>query len=386
MRSLALSPYACPHCGQLLQLEAESCGSCGSSICFDPVANAFRYLDAASGEWRDDKDKPVTARPCENVRYGVCNWLVDDRADNWTLCHACRHNRFIPDLSVAGVLDRWRKIEQAKRRMMLGLIRLGLPPQTVKESPQALIFDFLYDASAEQGYAPQLMTGHQSGVVTLNLIEADDVARERLRREMGEPYRTLVGHFRHEVGHYYWHRLVEFSPDLGPFRARFGDERADYQAALANHYAQPPAGGWEDRFVSAYATMHPWEDFAETFAHYLHIVDTLATIGSFGMKLDTPPATAELARPAVDFDPYRADTATLVERWIPLAFALNAVNRSMGQPDLYPFRMSPEIVLKLDFVNRLMAFGAGRYLPGEGEAADIKAMIATLGHGVDLVA
>jgi hypothetical protein len=326
----------------------------------------------------------VAAEPCGNHRVGVCNWLTLEE-EGFSLCRACRHNRMIPDLTVPGVLERWRRIEEAKRRMIHGMIRLGLPPLLIGEEGFGLAFDFLYDPSVERGQAPQLMTGHQAGVITLNIVEADDVQRERMRREMGEPYRTLVGHFRHEIGHYYWHRCVEFTADLLPFRARFGDERADYQAALQAHYANPPpAGSWEERYVSAYATMHPWEDFAETFAHYLHITGTLATMGSFGLTLDPPPGS-EPVPPRVDFDPYGAETGTLVDRWIPLAFALNAINRSMGQPDLYPFRMSPEIVLKLDFVNRLIAFNAGRYLPGEREGADLKAMIATLGHSVDLV-
>lgn len=378
---MPVSPFACPNCGQLLHFEARGCPSCGKSVAFEPIAGRFRFLDDRIGRWCCEADAGVEASPCGNARYGVCNWLVP--AGEGALCRACRHNRTIPDLSVPGVLDRWRRIEDAKRRVIHGLIRLGVGPLTMAEG-YGLVFDFLYDPSAEQGQAPQLMTGHQAGVVTLNLIEADDVHRERLRRELGEPYRTLVGHFRHEIGHYYWHRFVETTPDLEPFRAAFGDERADYQAALSAHYANPPATGWEDTHVSAYATMHPWEDFAETFAHYLHIVDTLAVIGTFGLSLGRTDGIVGDAEAGVDFDPHTADTAMLVERWIPLAFAMNSINRSMGQPDLYPFHMAPGIVRKLDFVNRLLAFNAGRWAPGEAENADLKAMIAALGHGVDL--
>jgi len=374
-----LPPLTCSHCRHLLHFEAQACHACGHSVGFDPAAGGFHHFEAESGEWLDARGSRQDLRQCDNARYGVCNWLVA-ASDTPVQCTACRHNRMIPDLSVTGVLSRWKRIEEAKRRVVHGLIRLGL---SIDEGPH-IWFDLLYDPSAEMGFAPQLLTGHASGVVTINLIEADDAARERIRREMGEPYRTLVGHFRHEIGHYFWHRLVEFSPDLLPFRNLFGDERADYAAALQAHYAHPAAAGWEENFVSSYATVHPWEDFAETFAHYLHIVDTLATIGQFGTRLDPPPGATVATAATVDFDPYDSDTATLVARWIPFAFALNAINRSMGQPDLYPFRLTPTIVLKLDFVGRLLAFAAGRWAPSEREGADLKAMIATLGLGVDL--
>jgi hypothetical protein len=378
----AISAYACPNCGHLLRVETSDCGSCGHAVAFDPVAHSFVHLDEG-GRWSPANGEVRTVGSCANSRYGVCNWIAADEPGA-TLCLACRHNRLIPDLTVPGVLARWRRIEEAKRRTIHALVRLGVPPFTRQEHPQGLQFDLLYDPSAELGDGPGLLTGHQGGVVTINLIEADDVARERLRHDLGEPYRTLVGHFRHELGHYYWHRLVEFSPDLGPFRALFGDERADYAASLQHHYVTPPPPDWEDLFVSRYATMHPWEDFAETFAHYLHIVDTLATIGSFGTTLNSRPGSTGPQPVRVDFDPFAADTATIVSHWLPLAFALNAINRSMGQPDLYPFRITPQIVLKLDFVNRLIAFAAGRWTPGEQEAAGLKAMAATLGHGFDI--
>ncbi|MGF7149025.1 hypothetical protein FHS96_002667 [Sphingomonas zeicaulis] len=381
-----MPPLACANCRQLLQAEARACPSCGHGAGFDPLANAFLHLDADSGQWRTATGEAKPLKPCDNTRYGVCNWLVEaDSALN--LCRSCRHNRTIPDLSVPGVLQRWAQAENAKHRVIASLIRLGLPLETRNEHPQGLAFDLLYDPSAEQGYAPQLLTGHAGGIVTLNLIETDDAARERIRRDMGEPYRTLIGHFRHEVAHHFWHRLVEFSPDLEPFRQRFGDERADYAAALAAHYQNrqhPPLADWEEAYVSAYATVHPWEDFAETFAHYLHIVDTLATIGQFGTRIDAPPGAAMPEPPVVNFDPYTADTPTLARCWIPFAFALNAINRSMGQPDLYPFRLTPAIMLKLDFVNRLIAFTAGRWAPSENEGADLKAVMAVLGLGVDL--
>lgn len=374
---------SCPNCEQLLGFDARSCPGCGRAVAFEPGAGQFHVLDE-DGRWRGrDGDSGAALRPCDNGRLGVCNWLLAGPPER-TLCDGCKFNRVIPDLAIAGALERWTRIETAKKRTIHTLIRLGTPPAVLGSGSFGLTFDFLYDPAAEQGSTPGLLTGHQAGLVTINLIEADDVARERFRREFGEPYRTLVGHFRHEIGHYYWHRLIEFTPDLGPFRALFGDERADYQAALQAHYAGVRREGWETDYVSAYATMHPWEDFAETFAHYLHIVDTLATIGSFDMTIGVSGAGAGEAVARVGFDPFSADTATLIDAWIPLAYAVNAVNRSMGQPDLYPFRITPQIVLKLDFVNRLLAFAAGRWSPGDKEGAGLKAMIATFGHGVEL--
>jgi len=373
---------ACPVCGQLLALDAEVCPGCYSRVGYAPAPGSF-HAALPNGHWRDAAGAESDLAECANRGLGVCNWLFET-APGRTLCDACRHNRTIPDLAVPGVHARWRKVEVAKKRCIDPLIRLGIPPALAGPAGFGLAFDILYDPAAEQGGAPQLHTAHQAGVVTINLIEADDAARERARLSFGESYRTLAGHFRHEVGHYYWYRLVERSPDLEPFRARFGDERADYADAMGSYHARGDVGGWEDDFVSRYATMHPWEDFAETFAHYLHIVDTLATLGGFGISMTPQAGVAAGQRKAVDFDPYAADTATLVDAWIPLAFALNAVNRSMGQPDLYPFRMTPQIVAKIDFVNRLLAFGAGRWAPGENEQAGLKAMLATLGHGVEL--
>ena len=375
--------FSCPHCEQLLGFDARGCPGCGSGVAFEPRAGRFHVLDD-DGRWcGPGGDDGAGLRPCENSRLGVCNWLLSGPPAR-TLCEACKFNRVIPDLGVPGALERWTRIEAAKKRTIHTLIRLGTPPAVLGSGSFGLTFDFLYDPAAEQGYAPNLLTGHKAGIVTINLIEADDVARERFRREFGEPYRTLVGHFRHEIGHYYWHRSVEFTPDLAPFRSLFGDERADYQAAVQAHYSGVRREGWETDYVSAYATMHPWEDFAETFAHYLHIVDTLATIGSFDMTIGVPSASGGDGRSGVGFDPFGADTATLIDAWIPLAYAINAVNRSMGQPDLYPFRITPRIVLKLDFVNRLLAFAAGRWAPGEREGAGLKAMMATFGHGVEL--
>jgi len=180
------------------------------------------------------------------------------------------------------------------------------------------------------------------------------VTREEVRTAMGEPYRTLLGHFRHEVGHYFWDRLVENdAPILEGFRALFGDERQDYGEALTRYYAEGPPANWQNDFVSLYAASHPWEDFAETWAHYLHIVDTLETAAVFGLKVKPRRAKGALAA-AIDFDPYRADMEKLIDAWLPVEFATNNLNRSMGLTDLYPFLLSPRVIDKLSFVHVLM--------------------------------
>ena len=199
------------------------------------------------------------------------------------------------------------------------------------------------------------MTGHDHGVITVNLSEADGGCREQLREQMGEPYRTLLGHFRHEVGHYYWDVLIDRERKLDEFRACFGDERPDYNAALKAYYAHGPAQNWQDRFVSAYASSHPWEDFAETWAHYLHIVDTLEMAGAFGLRIDpaveqSAEAVAELHEASADAD----DIGALIEAWVPVTIAVNSLNRCMGQPDLYPFVLTDAVVAKLGFIHDLI--------------------------------
>lgn len=189
----------------------------------------------------------------------------------------------------------------------------------------------------------------------ISLAEADDTVRETLRISMGEPYRTLLGHFRHETGHYYWDKLVRDGGNLETCRAMFGDDREDYDAALQRHYAEGVPSQWWNSFVSAYATTHHWEDFAETFAHYLHIVDTLETANAFGIRIKPKITDGTTLVAKVDFDAYRTQgIATLIDAWLPLTFAVNSINRSMGQPDLYPFVLSPAVVGKLGYIDDLV--------------------------------
>jgi hypothetical protein len=198
------------------------------------------------------------------------------------------------------------------------------------------------------------MTGHDNGLITIALEEADDAERERRRTQMGEPYRTLLGHFRHEVGHYFWDVLVRDSGHLDACRAIFGDDTLDYNTALQTHYQNGPPADWQDNFVSAYATTHPWEDWAETWAHYLYIIDTLEMASAFGIRVQPRVTRDETLSTNIDLDPYQAvDMQEIIEAWLPLTFAMNSLARATGNPDLYPFVLSPAVVRKLAFVHEV---------------------------------
>ena len=267
------------------------------------------------------------------------------------LCIACRLNRTIPNLEDPDNARYWGRIEVAKRRLVSELLALGLPVKSKvdEDAAHGLMFDFL--RSPSQG--PRVLTGHASGLITLNVEEADDAKREKMRLDMRESYRTLLGHFRHEVGHYYWDRLVADGSWLQPFRVLFGDERADYAAALKANYANGPPADWPDRYISSYASTHPWEDWAETWAHYLHVVDTLGTAQGFGLDAgDIDGIIQPFERSAL----YAPDDAgaehflALINAWVEMTMVLNELARSMGQPDFYPFVMSKPVVAKLQFV------------------------------------
>ena len=342
--------FECGQCRQLIFFENTICESCGSALGFVVEEMRLAALKQVGQDWRPVKGRAGQWRFCDNREHGTCNWMVPADDPN-PLCRACRLNRTIPDLSDPENLDLWRRTEAAKHRLIYTLLRLGLPLKSKAEDPETgFAFDFLAP-DPQEGAA---MTGHAAGLITINLEEADPAQRERMRQDLSEPYRTMVGHFRHEIGHYYWDLLVRDGGQLKACRALFGDDREDYQAALQQHYANEPVQ--TDAHISHYAAAHPWEDFAETWAHYLHIVDTLETAQSFGLRLRPKVGrTGKLDLPN-RFDPYRAATlAPLIEAWLPLTYAVNSLNDSMGQPDLYPFVLSPQVIEKLQFVHGLIA-------------------------------
>jgi len=345
--------FSCQACGQVLYFENIRCEQCGHALGYLPdIAQISALEGLPNGTWKALADPHLAYKSCTNGQFGVCNWLV--AADDETgFCAACRHNHVIPDLSVAGNDRLWSRIEIAKHRLFYSLLRLGLPlDNRTDDAEHGLAFDFLADRPLS--HVRGVMTGHNNGLITLALKEADDAVREKVRSEMGEPYRTLLGHFRHEIGHYFWDRLIAGDEEkLTAFRACFGDERADYGEALKRHYEKGAPPGWQDGFVSLYATTHPWEDFAETWAHYMHIVDTLETAAAFGVKIKPQAAHGEL-QAAINFDAYRAaNIEQLIDAWLPIAFAVNSLNRSMGLSDLYPFVLAPAAIAKLGFVHAL---------------------------------
>ena len=342
--------FKCQHCGQILYFENVQCERCSRQLGYLAEVTTISALEPEGDAWKALARPAGLVRFCDNATHDACNWLVDAGSPD-TLCAACRHNRTIPDLSIADNLSRWQRIEQAKHRLFYSLLRLNLPLATRQDDPEhGLAFDFLADSPDPTG--PKVLTGHDNGLITIALQEADDAERERRRTQMNEPYRSLLGHFRHEVGHYFWDVLVRDGGRLEECRAVFGDDSQDYGAALEAHYQHGAPADWQQNYVSQYATTHPWEDWAETWAHYLHIVDTLEMAGAFGIRVKPRITREETLAADIDLDPYRAQTIEeIVDAWLPLTFAMNSLNRAMGNPDLYPFVLSPAVIAKLGFVH-----------------------------------
>ncbi len=344
--------FHCDHCDQLVFFENTKCLHCGHLLAFLPDLMEIGSLEP------DGADQWVSPLPAASGRrYRLCANYQDAQVCNWTvaaddpqpLCLSCRLTRVIPDLSVAGHKEAWYRLELAKRRLMYTLFSLGLPVVPKSEDERGIAFEFKADGAEDE--AP-VLTGHADGVITINVAEADDAERERRRRELGEPYRTLLGHVRHEIGHYYWDRLIAGGESVDGFRALFGDERQDYAEALRHHYANGPAADWQERHVTAYASVHPWEDWAETWAHYHHMTDSLETAAACGLSL----RPRQPGEPSLAKVPASAGTASgpfdrLIDSWYPLTYVLNNLNRAVGVPDGYPFVLPGPAVDKLRFVH-----------------------------------
>ena len=348
--------FFCQHCSNAVHFDNDVCLNCGRRQGYLQTEFQMVTLERDDSRWVAPARNNQSYIFCTNAEHGVCNWLLPEESHD-AFCEACRHNLTIPDLTVSANVLRWRKIELAKRYVFRSLMRWHLPmPDRMEDPDEGLAFEFLSDTTKADGKIEMVKTGHDSGLITINVAEADDVERERRRIAMGESYRTLVGHFRHELAHYYWDRLAR--DDVGLLercRAVFGDERQDYMEALKHHYESGPPANWQNAFITSYATSHPWEDFAETWAHYIHMVDALETARSYGINVRSSGRSATFLDPNTDFEPYFAANAeVLVDAWIPLTVAVNGLNRSMGQPDLYPFVLSQPVIEKLQFVHELI--------------------------------
>ena len=345
--------FACTNCGNTIYFENIACLKCGYAVGFHapslkmvtlkpststpevPAGGLFKICEASDGQ---------IVRYCSNAAHGACNWLTAANDDN-TRCDACDLNRTIPNLSEPGSLKAWTDLERAKKRLVYSLLRFGLPLDAGTTPPGRLTFDFARNTN----------TGHLDGVITVDIMETDSVERERQRQFFDEPYRTLLGHLRHESGHFYWTMLVGNGQRLDDFRRLFGDENQSYSAAIERHHASGAPVNWQTSYVSAYATSHPWEDWAETWAHYLHMASALDTAEAAGMEPRAAGLIFGALWPFKRYDIYRDQSfAALMDRWIPLSIAMNGMSRSMGHNDFYPVVIPAPAYDKLAFVHRVI--------------------------------
>jgi hypothetical protein len=336
--------FPCTACGWILHFENTHCENCGVQVGFD--SDRMELVALSEGD----------AGLCRNARAGVCNWRIS-RSSGGEFCRACELNHTIPNLGDSESRRAWREVEFAKHRLVYTLLRLQLPLVSKTVDPEGgLAFDVI-DKGQVVPEDADTTTGHSAGTITLDLKEADPSYREKTRVSMQERYRTLLGHLRHETGHYYWNRLVLGHPHWHPrFHEVFGDETLDYSQALEDHYQQRPRSDWSGSFISAYASAHPWEDWAETWSHYLHLTDTMETAFALGVSL-SPGIASPHHRVSMkaDVDPYAPmDFQIFLNQAVALMFAVNSLNRSMGQPDLYPFILNEPVRRKLTFIHDLL--------------------------------
>lgn len=333
--------FTCPNCGQRLTFENSTCLNCGSALGFSLDQMALLVISEDDATEHAGFVHASEYQLCANLLLAECNWLVPINNPR-LLCTSCALTIERPnDADTVGMAE-FARAEAAKRRLIAELHELKLPIVGRDSDPDyGLAFRLLSSAHEK------VLTGHENGVITIDLAEGDDAHREQLRVEMDEPYRTLLGHFRHEIGHYYYYRLIApFADYVQRFNELFGDHEADYQEALDRHYSEGAPEGWQEDFVSSYATMHPAEDWAETFAHYLHIRDTLDTSAWCGLA----PASATFDRPALGPSAFQ----TIIDMWLPLSWSLNMVNRSMGHDDLYPFVLPVTVLEKMKFIHTVV--------------------------------
>lgn len=334
-----------PSCAVILFLDSLTCGNCGTEVAYHPPSGE---LAAVTGP--DLSIGNQLWHPCSNRAWG-CNWLVAEDLGSGQ-CFSCRLTRRRPDADDTIALEKLAGAATVKRRLLVQLQELQLPVDPYFEREGGLGFDLLSSFTDGQ----QVTIGHSNGIVTIDIVETLDDYRERLRVALGEPYRTMLGHFRHEVGHYYQWVLVEQTSWIDECRELFGDERTSYPDAIARHYQQGAPDGWERSYISEYATMHPWEDFAECFAHYLHITDTLDTAAVAGLELvpGRNLATPLELRVAPRAHYAASDFDALLSDWLWLSLFFNRINRAMGKSDLYPFAITEPVAEKLRFIHRVL--------------------------------
>lgn len=347
--------FQCSNCKNTVVFENHTCINCGHYLGYSSYYNQIVALEPKLTQWHLPALGNISYAYCKNHVHNVCNWLVE-ASNPSKFCLACSLNRTIPHLLDTENLDKWKRIELAKHRLVYQLLRFKLLViSKIDDKQRGLCFDFLAKEDLQEG-SRNVKTGHAQGVITLLISEADPVVREQTKKDMSERYRTLLGHFRHEVGHYFWDRLVCDNPSvLQEFRVLFGDETQSYSNALSNYYANGPQANWQNRFISKYASSHPWEDWAETWSHYLHLTDILETAYNFGIQTDPKIPTFENLKMEASFDPYtETNFKSFMDTGIPLLYTLNSMNRSMGVNDLYPFIISGPVKGKFEFIHNLL--------------------------------
>lgn len=350
--------YNCDHCGQQVYFENTMCVGCGTPLGYLPVLDNMSSIVHVDGTlWKAITVQANSAlyKKCQNYHAAdVCNWMIPQNNDN-EFCLSCSLNETIPDLGIHENKEYWHRLEIAKRRLVYSLLRLNLPVRNKKEDPEnGLAFAFLADKPGSfDDEEKRVMTGHDQGKITINIAEANDAIKEKIRLDMNERYRTLLGHFRHEIGHYFWSLIIEKNAALlTTYRALFGDEQQDYGKALKNYYQNGAPQDWQQHFISAYASSHPWEDWAESFAHFLHMFDTLETASAWGwtvnIKRGRELKLVHLGKNIQTFD-------EMHNQWVYLSTSLNSLNRSMGMKDVYPFVWSNAVVAKLHFIQEVVS-------------------------------
>jgi hypothetical protein len=370
---------------QILFFESKFCIACERDVGLDDKFDQVEpyNLDEGSGKYFKLTAPSTPYQKCDNnVDFKACNGMVNMKTfvpvsdKDEVLCYACRFNETIPDLSIVEHIPLWGKMEIAKRRALYTLKALSLPLRNIIQDPEdGLSFDFTADRDVNDHFTSELtghktvFTGHDCGHITINLAEADDVARSKTKQAMGEQYRTLLGHFRHELGHYYFDILIAGSPEKHALcKKYFGDDELDYQKTLKKYYKDGAPENWRDNYISAYATMHPYEDWAETWAHYMHIMDTLETAKNFSItgsitgNIEDTEGTGELSLPQ-ESSLFSSQTSitNILDTWMDFSIILNSLNRSMGMNDAYPFVLTQPVCAKLSFIhhaihNRLNGF------------------------------
>ena len=333
-----MKTFTC-ECNHTIFFENTHCNNCQRQLGYDINLNTIVALNPT-----DQPDIFITAegqqyRYCQNYRdfptENICHSVIP--ADqSQPLCQSCALNKMIPNLSKPQNRSMWSELEEQKRRLVFTLRELNLPMHDLR-------FAFKEDQRTNPSVADeQVLTGHADGLITINIREADEVSREKTRLSLKENYRTILGHFRHETGHFYFFKLFNEN-NIHAFRQLFGDETQDYAAALKNHYSKPQQDGWQDQYISFYAQSHPHEDWAESWSHYLHIIDTMETANNFQFTR-TGAGLSQQGMPT-DFN-------QLLTEWIEFSIALNELNRSMGMHDAYPFAYNDAVREKLRFVHQ----------------------------------